>query len=152
MECQNICRIKGQNRCQKEEKGSTSEACHSKEIDSMLRFFSSGAQQAIRIYLPSCLYAYCWRMYWILGGCCSSFYTDQDFPPQELKVTMACALHDHECLRPMQAVQRVAGWSYMTQCFAQTLSQNSSFVFHGVSWVCAVPPRPEGLIPWESGW
>lgn len=38
---------------------------------------------AIRIYLPNCLYAYCWRMYWIFGGCCSSFYTDQDFPPQD---------------------------------------------------------------------
>eukprot|EP00435_Cladocopium_sp_Y103_P027979 s595_g6.t4 len=49
---------------------------------------------AIRIYLPSCLYAYCWRMYWILGGCCSSFYTDQEFPPQELKVTMTCASSD----------------------------------------------------------
>ena len=22
-------------------------------------------------------------MYWLLGGCCSSFYTDQDFPPQD---------------------------------------------------------------------
>ncbi|CAJ1346401.1 unnamed protein product, partial [Effrenium voratum] len=36
---------------------------------------------AFRIYIPSCLYIYCWRMYWLLGGCCSEFFEDKEFPP-----------------------------------------------------------------------
>ena len=126
--------------------GDKSQTCYSKEVDSIFMFFSSGAPQAIRIYLPNCLYAYCWRMYWIFGGCCSSFYTDQDFPPQELNVvTMTCALHDCECLRSLHAVQRVEGRSYIAQCFAQTLfSQNSRSVFHDIS--CLRPVNT----PWRT--
>jgi len=36
---------------------------------------------AFRIYVPGCFFVYYWRIYWFLGGCFSSFYTDQEFPP-----------------------------------------------------------------------
>eukprot|EP00931_Biecheleriopsis_adriatica_P021725 TRINITY_DN14128_c0_g3_i2.p1 TRINITY_DN14128_c0_g3~~TRINITY_DN14128_c0_g3_i2.p1 ORF type:complete len:631 (+),score=113.70 TRINITY_DN14128_c0_g3_i2:38-1894(+) len=36
---------------------------------------------AVRIYIPSCLFFYYWRVYWFLGGCWSSFFTDEEFPP-----------------------------------------------------------------------
>mmetsp|Transcript_31453 Transcript_31453/g.73769 ORF Transcript_31453/g.73769 Transcript_31453/m.73769 type:complete len:583 (-) Transcript_31453:127-1875(-) len=38
---------------------------------------------ALRIYLPPCVHIYAWRAYWLLGGCCSSFFVDQDFPPND---------------------------------------------------------------------
>ncbi|CAK9091177.1 unnamed protein product [Durusdinium trenchii] len=36
---------------------------------------------ATRIYLPSCLKAYVWRLYWVCCGCCSKLFTDEEFPP-----------------------------------------------------------------------
>jgi len=38
---------------------------------------------AFRVYVPGCFFVYYWRLYWRLGGCCSSFYTDKEFPPNE---------------------------------------------------------------------
>jgi len=38
---------------------------------------------AVRIYLPSCVYIYAWRIYWLLGGCCSAFFVDEEFPPND---------------------------------------------------------------------
>ena len=134
--------------------GYKSETCYSKEVDSIFIFFSSGAPQAIRIYLPNCLYAYCWRMYWIFGGCCSSFYTDQDFPPQELNVvTMTCALPRLWMFKIPACSATCRGTVIHCTMFrhrpssARTLAQSSMTFF-----VCAPSTRPEGLIPWESGW
>mmetsp|Transcript_30085 Transcript_30085/g.75937 ORF Transcript_30085/g.75937 Transcript_30085/m.75937 type:complete len:619 (+) Transcript_30085:63-1919(+) len=38
---------------------------------------------AVRIYVGSCLHVYVHRTFFLLFGCCTSFFTDPDFPPED---------------------------------------------------------------------